>query len=222
MDPSTGRFLSMDPVDGEIEVPASLHRYSYAFDNPVNYRDPTGLFGDFSIGGLATSMAIGATLNSIASINANTTLESFAMAALEGAVHGAAFYVTGALAAKLAWRIAAARNTFQIGRHALVGRTSPIAPYNVLRQVTAGHRGAIEAHHILEARHLRYWGYSPAEIAAAPAQVLTHAEHVIVTRELRRLLPYGTRYTRDQVWNAYQIAYRNYPEYLNAVTRYFF
>jgi RHS repeat-associated protein len=222
LDPTTGRFLSMDPLDGEIESPASLHRYSYAFDNPVNYRDPTGLFGDFSIGGLATSMAIGASLNAIASINAETTLQSFALAALEGAVHGAAFYVAGALAAKLAWRIATARNTFQIGRHALVGPTSPIAPYNVLQQVTAGHRGAIQAHHILEVRHLRAWGYSAAEIAAAPAQVLTRAEHTVISTQLARLLPTGARYTREQVWNAYQIAYRNYPEYLNAVARYFF
>ncbi len=222
MDPATGRFLSLDPVDGEVDSPASLHRYSYAFDNPVNYRDPTGLFGDFSIGGLATSMAIGASLNAVASINAQTTLESFAIAALEGAVHGAAFYVTGALAAKLAWRIAAARNTLQVGRHALVGPTSPIAPYNVLQSVTKGHAGAIQAHHILEARHLRAWGYTTAEIASAPAQVLSQAEHNAISRALAQQLPTGVRYTREQVWNAYQIVYRNYPEYLNAIARYMF
>jgi RHS repeat-associated protein len=221
MDPATGRFLSLDPVDGEVDSPQSLHRYNYAFHNPVNYSDPTGLFGDFSIGGLATSMAIGASLNAIASINANTTLESFAIAALEGAVHGAAFYVAGAVAAKLAWRIATARNTLQVGRHALVGPTSPIAPYNVLQQVTRGHGGAIQAHHLLEARHLRAWGYSAAEIAAAPAQVLTQAQHTAISRALAQHLPTGVRYTREQVWNAYQIVYRNYPEYLNAISRYF-
>jgi hypothetical protein len=127
MDPATGRFLSLDPVDGEIESPASLHRYSYAFNNPVNYRDPTGLFGDFSIRPRDVD-GIGASLNAIASINAQTTLESFAIAALEGAVHGAAFYVTGR--SPRSWRGESPRRGTPVGRHALVGPTSPIAPYN--------------------------------------------------------------------------------------------
>lgn len=222
LDTRVGRFISSDPLDGVPNDPASLHRYLYAHADPVNRVDPTGLFGDFSIGGLATSMAIGATINAIASINPQTTFQSFALAALEGAVQGAAFYVAGALAARLAWRVATATRALQVGRFPLVGRASPIAPYNVLQEVTAGHRGAIQAHHILEVRHLRAWGFSAAEIAAAPAQVLTQAEHAVVSAELSTLLPTGVRYTREAVWRAYQIAYRNYPQYLQAIERYFF
>lgn len=49
MDPQTGRFVSEDPYEGEIEGPVSLHRYLYAGESPVNLYDPTGqsMLNDF-------------------------------------------------------------------------------------------------------------------------------------------------------------------------------
>ena len=41
-DPDTGRFLSHDPWEGEIDTPPSLHRYLYAYQNPTVYWDPSG------------------------------------------------------------------------------------------------------------------------------------------------------------------------------------
>ncbi len=40
--PDTGRFWTADPFEGFISDPASLHRYSYVQNNPVNWRDPSG------------------------------------------------------------------------------------------------------------------------------------------------------------------------------------
>jgi RHS repeat-associated protein len=40
--PLTGRFLSRDPEDGWINVPATLHKYLYVGGDPVNWWDPTG------------------------------------------------------------------------------------------------------------------------------------------------------------------------------------
>ncbi|MDA8234216.1 MAG: hypothetical protein M0Z31_05280 [Clostridia bacterium] len=40
--PSLGRFISQDKWDGEIDQPASQNKYVYAYNNPVNYIDPTG------------------------------------------------------------------------------------------------------------------------------------------------------------------------------------
>lgn len=40
--PITGRFMSRDPNDGDITVPASLHKYLYADGDPVNQIDPSG------------------------------------------------------------------------------------------------------------------------------------------------------------------------------------
>lgn len=41
--PATGRFLQADPVMGSPADPRTLHHYSYSFNNPVNYTDPSGL-----------------------------------------------------------------------------------------------------------------------------------------------------------------------------------
>jgi len=40
--PETGRFLSRDPWSGDINSPATLHKYLYANGDPVNGMDPTG------------------------------------------------------------------------------------------------------------------------------------------------------------------------------------
>jgi hypothetical protein len=40
--PLTGRFETMDPAEGNILNPATLHKYVYAASNPVNRIDPTG------------------------------------------------------------------------------------------------------------------------------------------------------------------------------------
>ena len=45
MSPTTGRFVSKDPFDGDIAKPASIHRYMYANASPLMYHDPSGRFG---------------------------------------------------------------------------------------------------------------------------------------------------------------------------------
>jgi RHS repeat-associated protein len=44
MDPSVGRFASVDPWSADTDDPATLHRYLYVGDDPVSRVDPTGLF----------------------------------------------------------------------------------------------------------------------------------------------------------------------------------
>jgi len=38
----TGRFETMDPYQGDIQQPPTLHRYAFTANNPVNFVDPTG------------------------------------------------------------------------------------------------------------------------------------------------------------------------------------
>lgn len=42
MDPSVGRFLSIDPFQGDLRMPRTLHSYLYAGLDPINLADPTG------------------------------------------------------------------------------------------------------------------------------------------------------------------------------------
>jgi RHS repeat-associated protein len=51
-DPAMGRFISADPVDGDLTNPQSFNKYSYVLNNPLKYVDPTGnwsmeAFGQF-------------------------------------------------------------------------------------------------------------------------------------------------------------------------------
>jgi RHS repeat-associated protein len=40
--PQTGRFFTPDPFGGNVVYPASLNPYTYGYDNPVLYTDPSG------------------------------------------------------------------------------------------------------------------------------------------------------------------------------------
>lgn len=62
MDPANGRFIGPDPFAGSPYDPASLHRYSYAHNNPVNRSDPTGLF---TLAGISISLSISGILSAI-------------------------------------------------------------------------------------------------------------------------------------------------------------
>jgi hypothetical protein len=89
-----------------------------------------------------------------------------------------------------------------------------IGAYSKLAKLTKGYRGAIQAHHIVEARHLRTLGLS---VKNGPAVILSRAEHKMITRQLRQLMPYGHSYTRTQMMGYYKQAYSAYPEWIEAV-----
>jgi RHS repeat-associated protein len=41
-DPAIGRFISQDPIEGDIMLPQSQNPYQYAYNNPINLSDPSG------------------------------------------------------------------------------------------------------------------------------------------------------------------------------------
>ncbi len=47
-DPSTGRFISQDPVPGILSDPQSLNPYAYVYNDPASLTDPSGLYTGFN------------------------------------------------------------------------------------------------------------------------------------------------------------------------------
>ncbi|WP_088833833.1 RHS repeat domain-containing protein [Paenibacillus tyrfis] len=52
-DPSVGRFITQDPLEGQLHNPRSLNLYTYVLNNPLRYKDSTGNLAeeDTTIGG---------------------------------------------------------------------------------------------------------------------------------------------------------------------------
>jgi RHS repeat-associated protein len=62
LNPNSGRFMSRDSYAGKIFDPPSLHRYTYAGNDPINHSDPTGKDFGFTLVGLLVTVAIIAVL----------------------------------------------------------------------------------------------------------------------------------------------------------------
>jgi RHS repeat-associated protein len=74
MDPSIGRFTTMDKYEGSNVDPQTLHKYSFACNSPVNKSDPSG---NMSIMELSTSTAV---MSVLATTVLNYATSAFAMA----------------------------------------------------------------------------------------------------------------------------------------------
>lgn len=57
-DPATSRFTQMDQHQGRTQEPATLHKYTYAHNDPVNLRDPSGYLaiGEVAARGIQTTL----------------------------------------------------------------------------------------------------------------------------------------------------------------------
>jgi RHS repeat-associated protein len=62
LNPDTGRFCTADSFEGFATVPASLHRYTYSANDPVNALDPSG---HYTLAEVRVATAIASTINSM-------------------------------------------------------------------------------------------------------------------------------------------------------------
>ena len=99
----------------------------------------------------------------------------------------------------------------------LTHSSAGIAPFSTQRAITAGQRGAIQAHHLIERRFARQIGGSTDDWATV---VVTRSEHQVFTNAWRQAIPYGagTRTaSRAQIEGAARQIYSDYPEILRAL-----
>jgi RHS repeat-associated protein len=89
MDPSSGRFWSMDSFEGLSHSPITLHKYVYANLDPANAIDPSGQIAVAEIIGHVVSLSLRATVFALYSQRLHATLE------LVGAAFSFATFVGG-------------------------------------------------------------------------------------------------------------------------------
>ena len=94
MNPTTGRFMTMDSFEGVQSDPRSLHKYLYGFANPVTNADPSG---NTSLGELAITVGVGAVISSMATFALNILTGSTAVANAEENFSFDGFLVSGRL-----------------------------------------------------------------------------------------------------------------------------
>lgn len=92
-----------------------------------------------------------------------------------------------------------------------------LGTYTQMVKLTKGFKGAFQAHHIAEVRHLKAFALSTKN---APTVILSRADHALMTSTLQKLLPYGQTYSKAQVIAAYREAYKDSPVWLNLAIKY--
>ena len=89
-----------------------------------------------------------------------------------------------------------------------------IGAYSQLVKMTRGYKGAIQAHHLIEVRHLKRLMMSTKN---SPSVILSKSDHALMKKNLQQLLPYGQTYTKSQLISAYRQAYGKYPDWVKHV-----
>ncbi|HRQ49451.1 MAG TPA: RHS repeat-associated core domain-containing protein, partial [Agriterribacter sp.] len=89
--------------------------------------------------------------------------------------------------------------------------------YMKLAKLTKNLKGTIQAHHLVEVRHLKRLFLSTKN---APSVLLSKADHQQMTKILQQLLPYGRTYTKQQIIDAYKQAYLNFPQWIDEAVKY--
>jgi RHS repeat-associated protein len=103
----------------------------------------------------------------------------------------------------------------------LVGLAADSTKWDIkaFRELSTG--TGLQRHHILEKRFAETLGVNPRDV---PSVLLDRAEHNAVTQQMRSLLPYGSRYTPQEIMDAYVEAFGRpgtpYTEWLDAIRRY--
>jgi len=85
MNPSSGRFWTMDSFAGESTDPISLHKYLYASANPLNRLDPSGRF---SIGEELATLDINSILSNLASLSLKGFIGGAVIGGLDAGLRG--------------------------------------------------------------------------------------------------------------------------------------
>ena len=98
-DPATGRFVTRDPFPGFYQLSASQNGFSYVYNNPIVYVDPSGMIVPAIVGAVIAGAVIAGGIDLIVQYNRNGgsfkcfDLKEFFVAMGAGAVAGVVAFV---------------------------------------------------------------------------------------------------------------------------------
>jgi RHS repeat-associated protein len=143
LDPSTARFLSLDPVAGSLSEPLSTQGYTYAHANPTRFTDPDGRAINFAAAGVlgALGAAAGCALGAWDAKDGNGWRECAKGAAAGGAAGAVAGLTFGVGTAIITGAAATTGATVTVG--AVTATTGQIAAAAATTVVGGGLSGAV-------------------------------------------------------------------------------
>ncbi|MBI3035441.1 VCBS repeat-containing protein [Candidatus Woesearchaeota archaeon] len=230
--PDWTRFTQCDKIKPELYNPQLLNCYAYGLNNPYRYKDDSG---NVPIDVIVDIGFIGYDIYKLAAEGKGKNNENINALKLD-LVGAAVPYATGLGAAsrvvkttdkvadikkitqaseKATEGVKVVDNAQDVSKAAIVTADSyknligKIGRYGDLVKDTAGKKGEIQAHHLIEKRFLKKWGKS---IDDAPAVILTREEHQKLTNTLARKIPFGSNINSPkQAYRAYREVYRDSP-----------
>jgi hypothetical protein len=128
----------------------------------------------------------------------------------------------GMVGGKVAHGLAFARKAGRAGKLAAEGleHLFKTGKYRDMAKLTRSKGGNIMAHHILEARHARNWKLA-VNTDDLPAVILPREMHQKITGALFSRLPTGREHSTEAVLAVYRDVYKDFPEWLQQINKYF-
>ena len=199
-DPEISRFINADTTD-ILDVSGNLYDknlYAYCDNNPIVRVDVTGYAWE-------TVFDVASLVFSAVEVCVNPT-DLSAWIGLMGDTVDLIPFVTG-----VGETIRALRTTEKVAD----GVDTTIDTYRNLRKLSKG--TGKEVHHILEKRFWAQLDLTYKSTDDMLAITLTKNQHAKYTKVFRKLLPYGQRYTEDQIINSAAKAYSNDSQLMGTI-----
>ncbi|MCU7880013.1 MAG: hypothetical protein KZQ66_03605 [Candidatus Thiodiazotropha sp. (ex Lucinoma aequizonata)] len=209
--PDQHRFVSKDPLRGDITDLASLNRYAYVGGDPVNAVDPSGLARtSFTSSVLIDEDEVSDAINYACNqSDTDCAIAKTSYVVMEACYGTAEFLVP-------VGKVKYLKGLFNKGSLEGFKYTSKygIKPYAELMKLKKG--TGLHAHHLIEQRFATVLGTSPNNMLAI---ALTKNEHQVFTNAWRNAVPYGKTadVTKDQIKKAAKQIYKEYPDILKSL-----
>jgi len=212
-DPDLAKFVEPDSLVSNIYDPQQLNLYGFERNSPYNYKDTTGEYFE-------TVVDVGFIIYDIKEISRDPSLLNFVV--LGADVAGAALPFATGLGMGVKGGVKGVKALDKAGDVGKVLKSArKIKPYKEAQKLTKGFKGELQAHHLIEVRHLeKVLDLGKQAILEAPSKILEKSKHLDITKRLRKELPYGKSFSKKEISKVYKEVYKESKDILKAIGGY--